>query len=88
VDGSLEEVLCWFGPPGEHGVETLQSEGLLNSGNQALRQAYLDRVGPLLQEVGVELHLGRDQQTGRWEDQHLPWDRWNRLQRRLEPARR
>src|SRR6266508_2346663 len=65
VDRSLEEVLCWVGPPGEHGVETLQSEGLLNSGNQALRQAYLDRIGHLLQEVGVELHLGRDQQTGR-----------------------
>lgn len=87
VDGSLEEVLCWFGPPGEHGVETLRGEGLLDSGNQALRQAYLDRVGPLLQEVGIEPHLGRDQQTGRWEDRDLPWDRWNRLQRRLEPAR-
>jgi ring-1,2-phenylacetyl-CoA epoxidase subunit PaaC len=87
VDESLEEVLCWFGPPGEHGVETLRAEGLLASGNQELRQAYLDRVGPLLQEVGVELHLGRDQQTGRWEDRQLPWERWNRLQRRLEPAK-
>jgi 1,2-phenylacetyl-CoA epoxidase catalytic subunit len=66
-------------------VETLQGEELLKSGNQELRHAYLDRVGPLLEEVGVELRLGQDQTTGRWEDRHLPWERWNRLQRRLNP---
>jgi 1,2-phenylacetyl-CoA epoxidase catalytic subunit len=85
VDESLEEMLCWFGPPGEHGVETLQGEELLELGNQELRHAYLDRVGPLLEEVGVELRLGQDPTTGRWEDRHLPWERWNRLQRRLNP---
>jgi 1,2-phenylacetyl-CoA epoxidase catalytic subunit len=86
VDESLEELLCWFGPPDEQGVATLQGEGLLRSGNEELRQAYLDRIGPLLQEAGVELRLGRDQASGRWEDPKLPWERWNRLQRRLEPA--
>jgi 1,2-phenylacetyl-CoA epoxidase catalytic subunit len=86
VDESLEELLCWFGPPDEQGVATLQGEGLLRSGNETLRQAYLDRIGPLLQEAGVELRLGRDQASGRWEDPKLPWERWNRLQRRLEPA--
>jgi 1,2-phenylacetyl-CoA epoxidase catalytic subunit len=86
VDEALEEMLCWFGPPGEHGVDTLQGEGLLRSGNEELRQAYLDRVGPLLGEVGVELGLDRDQATGRWEGRKLPWERWNHLQRRLEPA--
>jgi ring-1,2-phenylacetyl-CoA epoxidase subunit PaaC len=86
VDEALEELLCWFGPPGEQGVDTLQGEGLLSSGNETLRQAYLDRIGPLLQEVGVELRLGRDQASGRWEDLKLPWERWNRLQRRLEPV--
>jgi 1,2-phenylacetyl-CoA epoxidase catalytic subunit len=85
VDESLEEMLCWFGPPGEHGVETLRDEGLLKSGNQELRHAYLDRAGRLLEEVGVDLRLGRDQTSGRWEDRHLPWERWNRLQRRLSP---
>jgi ring-1,2-phenylacetyl-CoA epoxidase subunit PaaC len=86
VDESLEELLCWFGPPDEQGVATLQGEGLLRSGNEELRQAYLDRIGPLLQEAGVQLRLGRDQASGRWEDPKLPWERWNRLQRRLEPA--
>jgi 1,2-phenylacetyl-CoA epoxidase catalytic subunit len=86
VDEALAELLCWFGPPGEQGVDTLQGEGLLRSGNETLRQAYLDRIGPLLQEVGVQLRLGRDQASRRWEDRQLPWERWNRLQRRLEPV--
>ena len=79
VDESLEELLCWFGPPDEHGVETLRGQGLLGRGNRELRQAWLDRVGPLLREVGVRLPLERS------EDPELPWKRWNRLQRRLDP---
>jgi 1,2-phenylacetyl-CoA epoxidase catalytic subunit len=80
MDESLEELLCWFGPPGEHGVETLRGQGLLGRGNRELRQAYLDRVGPLLEEVGVRLP------PERLEDPRLPWERWNHLQRRLDPA--
>jgi ring-1,2-phenylacetyl-CoA epoxidase subunit PaaC len=79
VDESLEEPLCWFGPPGEHGVETLRRQGLLGRGNIELRQAYLDRIGPVLEEVGVRLRPERS------EDPELPWERWNRLQRRLDP---
>ena len=79
VDESLEELLCWFGPPGEHGVETLRGQGLLGRGNRELRQAWLDRVGPLLREVGVRLPRERS------EDPELPWKRWNRRQRRLDP---
>jgi ring-1,2-phenylacetyl-CoA epoxidase subunit PaaC len=80
VDQSLEELLCWFGPPGEPGVETLRGQGLLGRGNTELRQAWLDRVGPLLEEVGVRLGPERS------EDARLPWERWNRLQRRLDPG--
>jgi ring-1,2-phenylacetyl-CoA epoxidase subunit PaaC len=79
VDESLEELLCWFGPPGEQGVETLRGQGLLGRSNTELRQVYLDRVGALLEEVGVRL---RPEQS---EDARLPWERWNRLQRRLDP---
>lgn len=86
VDESLPELLCWFGPPGEPGVETLRAQGLLRHGNQELRQAYLDRVGTLLEEAGVRLGLRRDPGSGRWEEPNLPWERWNRLQRRLDPT--
>jgi phenylacetate-CoA oxygenase PaaI subunit len=70
----LPEMLCWFGPEGERGVEELKHEGLLSLDNEALRRAYLDDISPKLQEAGIDLQLQRE----------LPWDRWNRLQRRLE----
>jgi len=76
VDESLAELLCWFGQPGERGVETLRGGGLLSRGNQELRRAYLDRVGPPLRQAGIRLPAGDDRQ--------LPWRRWNPLQRRLE----
>jgi 1,2-phenylacetyl-CoA epoxidase catalytic subunit len=88
VDAALPEMLCWFGQPGERGVELLRGQGLLARGSQELRQAYLDRVGPPLEEAGVELGTQRDRTTRGWDDGNLPWQRWNPLQRRLEPAGR
>ena len=76
VDESLEELLCWFGRPRERGVETLRSRGVLGRDNRELRQAYLDRVAPVLEDAGIRL---------RFDAEDLPWERWNPLQRRLEP---
>ena len=64
-----------IGPEGEWGVEELKQEGLLALDNEGLRRAYLDDVTPKLGEAGIDLRLERE----------LPWERWNRLQRRLEP---
>jgi ring-1,2-phenylacetyl-CoA epoxidase subunit PaaC len=86
VDDSLAELLCWFGRPGEPGIETLRGHGVLADGNQELRRRYLDRVGPVLEHAGIELRLGREAAGGRLEDRDLPWERWNHLQRRLEPT--
>lgn len=88
LDAVLDEMLCWFGKPGERGVETLRGQGLIGRGSQELRQAYLDRVGPPLAAAGVELGHRCDPATGRWDDADLPWQRWNPLQRRLQPASR
>jgi ring-1,2-phenylacetyl-CoA epoxidase subunit PaaC len=88
VDDAFPEMLCWFGKAGERGVETLRGQGLLGQGSQELRQAYLDRVGPPLEQAGVELGPRHDRTTRRWDDGNLPWQRWNPLQRRLEPAGR
>ena len=82
VDRLLPELLCWFGPEGERGVEELKREGLLGLDNEGLRQAFLDDVAPVLQEGGIDLRIGRD--GDRWTYPDLSWDRWNRLQRRLE----
>ncbi|MDR7482614.1 MAG: Phenylacetic acid catabolic protein [Armatimonadota bacterium] len=84
VDEALPEMLCWFGPAGEAGVEALRAEGYLSAVNDALRQAYLQRVGPLLLEVGVRLPVRWNLEDGTWEVPPLPWERWNPIQRRLE----
>jgi 1,2-phenylacetyl-CoA epoxidase catalytic subunit len=72
IDELLPEMLCWFGPDGERGVEELKAEGLLAKSSQELRAAYLDDIRPVLEAAGIELKTG-----------DLPWDQWNQLQRRL-----
>ncbi len=84
VDEVLPQMLCWFGPAGEEGMETLRSHGFLGAANDALRQAYLQRVAPLLLEVGVHLMVRWNLEEGRWDVPDLPWERWNGIQRRLE----
>jgi len=86
VDELLPEMLCWFGPPGEAGVEALVAEGILSRANEDLRQRYLARVAPLLLEVGMRLPVRWNLEAGAWEYDDLPWDRWNQLQRRLDAA--
>jgi phenylacetate-CoA oxygenase PaaI subunit len=84
VDDLLPEMLCWFGPAGEAGVEALVGEGILSRANEDLRQRYLARVAPLLLEVGMQLPARWNLEAGAWECDELPWGRWNPLQRRLD----
>jgi ring-1,2-phenylacetyl-CoA epoxidase subunit PaaC len=77
VDETLPELLCWFGRTGEPGVEALRGRGVLTHDNRELRRRYLARVGPVLDAAGIV--------RGRPDDEDLPWERWNPLQRRLEP---
>lgn len=86
VDRLLPETLCWFGPPGEPGVETLVQEGILKKNSEELRSAYLARVCPLLLEVGFRIDATWDLATQTWTYEELPWERWNALQRRLETS--
>jgi ring-1,2-phenylacetyl-CoA epoxidase subunit PaaC len=72
VDELLPEMLCWFGPDGERGVEQLKADGLLAQDSSELRAAYLADVSPVLEANGIVLKTGEE-----------PWDRWNQLQRRL-----
>ncbi len=89
VDELLPEMLCWFGPDGEDGIEALRAEGLISMGNEEMRQRYLDRVVPLLQECRIEVPIRRSESDKRWEFGELPWSEWSQLQRRLErPAQR
>jgi ring-1,2-phenylacetyl-CoA epoxidase subunit PaaC len=80
IDALLPEVLMWFGPEHEPGVDALKRQGLLSLDNAELRTAFIDDVGPVLEETG--LRLGAD--GGGIPAEELPWDRWNALQRRLD----
>ncbi len=83
VDASFTEVLAWFGPAGEPGVHDLVDAGLVSGDNEQWRRQWLDAVGPVLEEVGVDFPAHRAD-SGTWEWGELPWRRWNPLQRRLE----
>jgi 1,2-phenylacetyl-CoA epoxidase catalytic subunit len=80
----LTEMLCWFGPAGEEGVEHLVAEGVLTLDNDAMRQAFLDEVAPTLLALDYELPVTGTRGAWTWEE--LPWTRWNALQRRLNPT--
>jgi 1,2-phenylacetyl-CoA epoxidase catalytic subunit len=77
----LPEVLCWFGPDDEEGVRILQEAGVLSADNAGMRSAYLDIVGPVLEELDYDHVSGR---SGDWTFEELSWEDWNPLQRRLE----
>jgi 1,2-phenylacetyl-CoA epoxidase catalytic subunit len=72
----LPETLCWFGPPGEPGLELLVAAGIVARDNEALRECFLDGIRGQVQRAGVRLpEIGE-----------LPWERWRSLERRLEAA--
>ena len=57
--------------------------------SEKMRQTYLGRVVPLLQEVDIEVPVQWNEQEKRWVYGELPWNEWNQLQRRLErPAKK
>lgn len=84
VDELFTEMLLWFGPEGESGLEILKKEGLLSMSNEEMRQDYLDRVVPLLREVGVEVPVEWSESEQSWGYGELPWSEWNQLQRCLK----
>lgn len=86
VNELFPEMLLWFGPEGEEGIESLKSEGLTDSGNEEMRQKYLGKIAPLMKETGIEIPVKWDESEGRWEYGELPWNQWNQLQRRLKTS--
>lgn len=88
VTATLPEVLCWFGPSGEAGLAALVREGLCTADNERMRAAFLGRVVPLLEEVGIDAGDVHRDGEGSWTTPTLPWDRWDPLRRRLTTTAR
>jgi 1,2-phenylacetyl-CoA epoxidase catalytic subunit len=70
----LPETLCWFGPPGEPGLELLVNAGVVEHDNETLRGRFL--AGMRAQAQSADLRLP--------ETEELPWERWSSLERRLQ----
>lgn len=88
MDASLQriwpEVICWLGQPGEKYQQYAIDEGLISDDVDAIRQKFLGRVGPLLQELNYDLPFTYDESNNHWEiTGNLPWDRWDAKTRRL-----
>jgi 1,2-phenylacetyl-CoA epoxidase catalytic subunit len=78
----LPETLCWFGPPGEPGLEALAAAGIVSQRNEELRQSFCASLGALVEQTGVALPIAQAA-DGTWTYPELPWSRWNSLERRL-----
>jgi ring-1,2-phenylacetyl-CoA epoxidase subunit PaaC len=78
----LPEVLCWFGPHGEAGLELLVEAGVLSQRNEELRQSFLAELGALAEQTGLTLPI-EEKEDGLWAYPELPWSEWNSLERRL-----
>lgn len=78
------EVMCWLGRPGEKYQQYAIDEGLIAGDVETIRQKFLSRVGPLLQELGYDFPIVLNDSSGRWEiTADLPWERWDPKTRRL-----
>jgi ring-1,2-phenylacetyl-CoA epoxidase subunit PaaC len=82
----LPEILCWFGPVGESGLDALKEAGLVELDNERLRQSFLTRVMPVLAAAGLEVGIVWSAEDDAWKYGTLPWENWNSLERRLPEA--
>ncbi len=79
------EVLCWLGNPEDPYQQYALEEGVLCDDIETLRQKFLSRVGPLLQELEFGLPFRYNDASSRWElTSELPWDRWDAKTRRIK----
>lgn len=77
----MPEVLCWFGPPQERGVQALVGAGALALDGDGMRAAFLDHVAPTLLACGYDVGVKGD--PGAWTHEELPWPSWDPTRRRL-----
>jgi ring-1,2-phenylacetyl-CoA epoxidase subunit PaaC len=78
----LPETLCWFGPTGERGLETLVEAGIVAQRNEELRQAFLTKLAAVIEAADVALPIARNDDRN-WTYPELPWNQWSGLERRL-----
>jgi 1,2-phenylacetyl-CoA epoxidase catalytic subunit len=78
----LPETLCWFGPQGEQGLETLVDAEIISRRNEEMRQMFLSLLVQPTREAGIDLPISEADDHS-WTYPELPWNEWSSLERRL-----
>src|SRR5690606_159930 len=79
----LVPALRWLGRPEAEGVSRLAESGIVGADPDALRQAYLGRVGPVLAEARLASELGLEREGEGWSHaDELDWEAWDDARRR------
>jgi len=73
-----DETLCWFGPDDDAHMQRLYQEGIIDASPDELRDHYLQKIMPVLNELDLAFPVTFDTQTGIWQPtQALPWSKWD-----------
>jgi phenylacetate-CoA oxygenase PaaI subunit len=78
-----DETLCWFGPEGKG--DGLFEAHVLDATPDTLRERFLAKVAPDTVASGLDLPV-RAVKKGWKLTERLPWDRWDAVYYRLDPA--
>lgn len=73
--------LRWFGGPEDSLIERLRAGGISDAGPEELRSRWLSRVGPVVEEAGLDLASG-DGKGGWTSPVRLEWGGWDASRRR------
>lgn len=78
------QVLCWFGEPGSGSEQALVKSGIQDTDSEGLRARFIERLGPLLRQINLDLPVWHDAITGQWVlGTMLSWEGWDEAFRRF-----
>ena len=73
--------LRWFGGPEDSLIERLRAGGISDAGPEELRSRWLSRVGPVVEDAGLDLASADGK--GEWTSSvRVEWDGWDASRRR------
>lgn len=59
-------VLCWFGSPGSKAEKALLEAGIQDTDSDGLRDRWIERIGPVIEQAQLDLPVSNDSITGQW----------------------
>ncbi|HLX55624.1 MAG TPA: Phenylacetic acid catabolic protein [Ktedonobacteraceae bacterium] len=79
-----DETLCWFGPHDDPIMLQLHDESIIDAAPDELRDRYLQKIMPTLNQLEIDVPVEFDAANKRWmPSQSLPWESWQSITRRI-----